>query len=189
LAGAGLAPARVDLAPLPAWNLLPATRDDQALVVADGGESALALRRGGRLAGLRPLGASAREPAALASEVRWSLAPLGRALAAEAAAALPGARLVAPRAQLEAAAAAATRRAARLGGETGPLEVLRELSARVPPALRLDLDELAVERDSVLLHGRAESFDAVDALRRALSASPLLADVTAGETRTTVDGR
>ena len=303
LAGAGLAPARVDLAPLPAWNLLPATRDDQALVVADGGESALALRRGGRLAGLRPLGASAREPAALASEVRWSLAALGgapatvvvagadagqvlaralaaatgarvvplaevaphvlgcgtdeiaacavaaglvagagratreglalggtepaghgslrraaalaglaltlgaldvglahhrlarrdaalvRALAAEAAAALPGARLVAPRAQLEAAAAAATRRAARLGGETGPLEVLRELSARVPHALRLDLDELAVERDSVLLHGRAESFDAVDALRRALAASPLLADVTAGETRTTVDGR
>ncbi|HTD26854.1 MAG TPA: hypothetical protein VK649_07745, partial [Candidatus Elarobacter sp.] len=57
LAGAGLAPARIDLAPLPAWNLLPATRDDQALVVADGGESALALRRGGRLAGLRPLGA------------------------------------------------------------------------------------------------------------------------------------
>ena len=303
LAGAGLVPARVDLAPLPAWNLLSATRDDQALVVADGAASALALRRGGRLAGLRALGASAREPAALASEVRWSLAALGgapptlvvtgadagpalvralaaatgarivplaevarlvpghgadelaacavaaglvagagraaraglalggtepaghgslqraaalaalalalgaldvglahhrlarrdaalvRALAAEAAAALPGARLVAPQAQLEAAVAAATRRAARLGGETGPLEVLRELSARVPPALRLDLDELAVERDGILLHGRAESFDAVDALRRALAASPLLADVTADETRTTVDGR
>jgi len=293
LAGARLAPARVDLAPLPAWNLLPATRDDQAL----------ALRRGGRLAGLRALGASAREPAELASEVRWSLAALGgapatvvvagadaggalaralaaatgarivplaeatrlvprhgmdeiaacavaaglvagagraaraglalggtepaghgslqraaalaalalalgaldvglahhrlarrdaalvRALAAEAAAALPGARLVAPQAELEAAVAAATRRAARLGGETGPLEVLRELSGRVPPALRLDLDELAVERDGILLHGRAESFDTVDALRRALAASPLLADVTADETRTTVDGR
>src|SRR5204863_119826 len=55
------------------------TRDDQALVVADDGESALALRRGGRLAGLRPLGACAREPAALASEVRWSLAALGGA--------------------------------------------------------------------------------------------------------------
>jgi len=303
LAGARLAPARVDLAPLPAWNLLPATRDDQALVIADGAASALALRRGGRLAGLRALGASAREPAELASEVRWSLAALGgapatvvvagadaggalaralaaatgarivplaeatrlvprhgmdeiaacavaaglvagagraaraglalggtepaghgslqraaalaalalalgaldvglahhrlarrdaalvRALAAEAAAALPGARLVAPQAQLEAAVAAATRRAARLGGETGPLEVLRELSARVPPALRLDLDELAVERDGILVHGRAESFDAVDALRRALAASPLLADVTAYETRTTVDGR
>ena len=67
--------------------------------------------------------------------------------------------------------------------------MLRELSARVPPALRLDVDELAVERDGILLHGRAESFDAVDALRRALAASPLLADVTADETRTTVDGR
>ena len=77
----------------------------------------------------------------------------------------------------------------RLGGETGPLEVLRELSARVPAALRLDLDELAVERDGIRLHGRAESFDAVDALRRELAASPLLADVTAEETRTTVDGR
>ena len=303
LAGASLAPARIDLAPLPAWNLLPASREDQALVVADGAASALALRRAGRLAGLRALGASAREPAALASEVRWSLAAFGgapatvavagadagpalahalaaatgarvaplaeaarlvpahgadaiaacavaaglvagagrtaraglalggtapaghgslrraavlaglalalgaldvglahhrlvrrdaalaRALAAEAAAALPGARLVEPRAQLEAAAAAAARRAARLGGATGPLEVLRELSARVPPALRLDVDELAVERDGILLHGRAESFDAVDALRRALAASPLLADVTADETRTTVDGR
>src|SRR5206468_4138389 len=186
-------------------------------------------RRGGRLAGLRALGASAREPAALAAEVRWSLAALGarsativlagadgepaltRAIAAAGvhvvplaeaarpgggeiaacavAAALPGARLAAPRAELDAAVAAATRRATRLGGETGPLEVLRELSARVPPALRLDLDELSIERDGVLLHGRAESFDAVDALRRALSASPLLADVTAGETRTTVDGR
>src|SRR5438094_808694 len=116
-------------------------------------------------------------------------AALVRALASEAAAALPGTRLVAPQAQLEAAVAAATRRAARLGGESGPLEVLRELSARVPPPLRLDLDELAVERDGILLHGRAESFDAVDALRRALAASPLLADVTADETRTTVDGR
>src|SRR5439155_1453581 len=205
LAGAGLAPARVDLAPLPAWNLLPAVRDDQALVVADGAASALALRRGGRLAGLRALGGSAREPAALASEVRWSLAALGGApptlvvagadagpalaRASEAAAALPGTRRVAPQAQLEAAVAAATRRAARLGGESGPLEVLRELSARVPPPLRLDLDELAVERDGILLHGRAESFDAVDTLRRALAASPLLADVTADETRTTVDGR
>ena len=303
LAGAGLAPARVDLAPLPAWNLLPSSGDDQALVVADGAASALALRRGGRLAGLRALGASAREPAALAAEVRWSLAALGgraativvagadadsslaralgaatgarvvpladaarlvpphgadeiaacavaaglvagagraarvglalggtepaghgslrravalgclglalgafdvglahqrlarrdaaltRAVAAEAAAVLPGVRLVAPRAELDAAVAAAARRAVRLGGETGPLEVLRELSARVPAALRLDLDELAVERDGIRLHGRAESFDAVDALRRALAASPLLADVAADETRTTVDGR
>src|SRR5256885_654671 len=64
LAGARLAPARVDLAPLPAWNLLPAVRDDQALVIADGAASALALRRGGPLARLRALRRSAPEPGA-----------------------------------------------------------------------------------------------------------------------------
>src|SRR5262249_59926152 len=67
--------------------------------------------------------------------------------------------------------------------------VLRELSTRLPPTLRLDLDELTVEPESLALHGRTDSFDAVDALRRALAASPLLGEVTADETRSTVDGR
>jgi Tfp pilus assembly protein PilN len=116
-------------------------------------------------------------------------ATLTRAIDAEAAVALPGARLVAPRAQLEAAAAAAGRRQQRLGAEAGVLELLRDVSTRVPPGLRLDLDELAIEGDGIALHGRCDSFDAVDALRRALAGSPLLADVTADETRTTVDGR
>ena len=43
--------------------------------------------------------------------------------------------------------------------------------------------------DTLTLHGRADSFDGVEALRRALAASPLLADVASDETRTTVDGR
>jgi hypothetical protein len=294
LAAAGLAPARVALAPLAAWSLLPPD-GDLALVVADGERSALAIRRAGRLAALRALGASASEPAALAAEVRWSLAALGgapplvvvagadqdatlagaigarvvpiaevtplalpcgqlaacaiaaglvaagrgapalalggapradarglrrsaalalaalalaaldlglarqglarrdaalvRAIQIEAAASLPGTRLVAPRAQLDAAVAAAARRTVRFGGAASPLELLRELSTRVPPTLRLDLDEATIARDGLVLHGRAESFDAVDALRRALAGSPHLADVTADETRTTVDGR
>ncbi len=290
---AGLPPATVALAPLPLWSLVPAALGDAAVVLADGARSALSVRRDGRVAGLRALGAHASEPAALAAEVRWTLAALGGtppalvvagadagpaleaalagatgvrplgiaavagldlapadtvaacALAAglivaapaltfgdavgpagslrragtlaaaalalavldlglvhhgltrrdaaltaaihrEAAAALPSARLVAPRAELAAALAARGRRgAARASG----LGVLRELSTRVPASLRLDLDELAVDGDGVRLHGRAESFDAVDALRRALAASPLLADVTADDTRTTVDGR
>jgi len=301
LAAAGLGPARIDLAPLPALNLLPAGDEDLALLLADATRSALAVRRGGRLAGLRALGAAADDPAALAAEVRWSLAALGppptrlvvggpaagpalvaalaaatrtrveplaaavavpaatdpdalaacavalglvagaarrmrigidlggerrapgslrrsaalallalacgaldlglvhhglvrrdaalaRAVAAEASVALPGVRLRAPRAQLEAAVAAAAGRRDRLGAAP-VLEVLRELSGRVPPALALDLDELAIEPDGVLLHGRTESFDAVEALRRALASSPLLGEVTPEETRTTVDGR
>jgi Tfp pilus assembly protein PilN len=303
LAAGGLAPARVDLAPLPAWNLLAHDTADLALVVADGARSSLAVRRRGQLAGLRALAAGAHEPAALAAEVRWSLAALGgaparivlagvdagaelgaeiaaatgarvvplaetarvdgawepatlaatavaaglvlgfgerhragialggtgevaagsyqrsamlaaaalvlacldvggmrfglarrdagltRAIHAEAALSLPGERLVAPRAQLEAAAAAAGRRQRRFGPGAGVLEVLRELSTRVPPGLRLDLDELAIDDDAIALHGRCDSFDAVDAIRRALASSALFTDVSADETRTTVDGR
>jgi hypothetical protein len=303
LAALGLAPARVDLAPLPAWNLLARDTADVALLVADGGRSALTLRSSGQLAGLRALAADAREATALAAEVRWSLAALGgvparivlagadaseqlgaelaaatgaqvvplaeaarvdrvsnatalaagavaaglvlgfgerhcsgialggtgdvvagsygrsaalalaavflaclnlgimrvglarrdaaltHAIHAEAALALPGERLVAPRAQLEAAASAATRRHHRLGTDASVLEALRELSTRVPPGVRLDLDELAIDDDGLALHGRCDSFDAVDAVRRALAASTLFADVTAEETRTTVDGR
>lgn len=297
---AGLPLGRTDLAPLPAWNLLRADDADLALLVADGTRSTLSLRRGGRIAHLRALGASAGEPEALAAEVRWTLAAMGgatvlvlagadaspalgealrrvlalrivpladavgatlpasdafdacavaaglvagagartriglaldaerrgepasfrraaalaaaalllaaldlglvrhglarrdaalaRAIATEAAAALPGERMVAPREQLEAAVAAAARRELRLGGGASTLEVLRALSARVPAAIQLDLDELAIEPDAVLLHGRAGSFDAVDALRRALPGTGL-GEATAEETRTTVDGR
>jgi hypothetical protein len=115
-------------------------------------------------------------------------AALAGAVHAEAAAALPGVRLVSPRAQLEAATAATARR----DGVKGPgavLDVLRELSTRAPAGGRVDVDELTVDGERIMLHGRADGFDAVDALRRALAASPLLADVTAEETRATVDGR
>jgi Tfp pilus assembly protein PilN len=303
LAAVGLSGARVDLAPLPAWNLLPRDPTEVALLVADGTRSAVAVRREGQLAALRALTNDARDPAALAAEVRWSLAaldgaparivlagadgdarlaaelaaatgsdvvPLPRAarvdgacdptslsagavaaglvlgygerhragialggtgevaagsyrriaalavaalvlvcldlavvrvglarrdaaltqaIHAEAALALPGQRLVAPRTQLETAATAAARRQRRFGADASVLESLRELSARVPAGLRLDLDELAIDDDGLTLHGRCDGFDAVDAVRRALAASALFADVTADETRTTVDGR
>src|SRR5262249_19051369 len=69
--------ARIDLAPLPTWNLLPPALDDAVLVTADGLRSALTVRRAGRLAALRALGAPAQDPDALAAEVRWSLLALG----------------------------------------------------------------------------------------------------------------
>jgi type II secretion system protein L len=301
LSAAGLPPARIDLAPLPVWNLLPDATGRLALLVADGARSALAVRHAGRPTGLRALAANARDAPALVAEVRWSLAGLGgtpdtivlagadatpaleAALAAavgarvvrvsaaarlpiesgnldacaiaaglvvgagkrsrsgialagldasttagprraialallvvlaggvdlalvrrdlvrrdaalvaaihdEAVAALPDARIVAPRAQLEAAALAARQSRARRGATTGALDTLRDLSTRVPAGLRLDLDELVIDADGVRLHGRGDSFDTVDALRRALATAPGLADVTADETRTTVDGK
>jgi hypothetical protein len=106
---------------------------------------------------------------------------------AVAAAALPGAPLVAPRAELEAAVAALGRGAAPAGA-AGALALLREASARVPASVRLDLDELVVEPGVLRLGGRTDSFDAVEALRARLAASPLLASVAAEEARATVDG-
>ncbi|TMA39452.1 MAG: hypothetical protein E6J79_03330 [Deltaproteobacteria bacterium] len=285
LVAADLAPARLDLAPLPAWGLVPDTAGDTALVLADGARSALSLRRDGRIVALRALGAPATEPAALAAEVRWNLAALGgapptiaaagpdavpvaaalgavplRELAATtadteacavavglvaggrhgvafdvgpgargtslrpiaalallalvlgvvdlgivrhdlshrdaalraaiehaASEALPGARLVAPQAQLEAAVASALRQRTRLGDGTGVLEVLRELSTRV--TVGLDLDQLTIDADAVDLRGRAASFETVETLRRTLADAPFLTEVTADETRATVDGR
>ena len=143
-----------------------------------------------------------RRPAALAAAalllglvdvalVRGALvrreAALAQATDEVAAAALPGTPVHAARAQLEEAVAA--RRRLRPAGDVPVLEVLRELSARVPDALRLDLDELVIEPDVVRLHGQAESFDAVEGLRAALAASPMMREVVADETRTTVDGK
>jgi hypothetical protein len=298
LAESGLRARRVDLAPLPALDLVPDRSGSLALVVADGTRSAVVVRRDGHLTGLRALGGDARDPRVLADEVRWALealafagevvvagadatrvqpvlaavldtpvalleppaavvaagepddvaactvpaglligegrhvrsglvlaggndepvggwrrvgalaaaalllglvdvalvramlvrqdAALARAADEVAAAALPGTPVTAARAQLEEAVAA--RRRLRPAGNVPVLEMLREVSARVPETLRLDLDELVVEPDVVRLHGRCESFDAVEGLRKALAASPLVRDVEADETRTTVDG-
>jgi hypothetical protein len=74
---AGLAPARIDLAPLPAWNLVDARAGDAALVVADGARSSVSVRRAGRVAALRALGATPARAEAFAAELRWTLAALG----------------------------------------------------------------------------------------------------------------
>lgn len=295
LATAGLAAARIDLAPLPAWNLVAAHVGDAALVLADGAQSSVSIRRAGRIVALRALGRAASDADAFAAEVRWALAalgeppativlagadaaavlgavraatrevpvlPIGRVAAARgddldacavaaglvlgaggngiglrlggtqasagswrtaaalaaaaavlavinlglwhvrlakrdatlraairsaAAAVLPEAPLAAPRAELEAAVAALGRGDGR--HTAGALALLRETSARVPASIQLDLDELVVEPEALRLGGRAPSFDAVEALRRALAASPLLAGVAAEETRASVDGR
>ena len=260
---------------------MPDAAGDAAIVVADGERSALSVRRGGRIVGLRALGTPATEPVALAAEVRWVLAALGvapptivatgadrariaaaldarpladvddacavvagaatgarhgvafdlglrpsgaslrrvaalavvamvlvcldlglarydlarrdaalvAAIERTAAEAMPGTRLVAPRAQLEAAVGGAVRQRTRLGGGTTVLEILREVSTRVPPSVSLDLDQLTIEGERLDLRGHAASFDTVDALRRALASAPFLSDVTADETRATVDGR
>jgi len=109
------------------------------------------------------------------------------AIAATAAAALPGARVVAPRTQLEAAVDAAARADGTAPGAA--LELLREISRRAPADVPVDVDHLVVDRDAVRLEGRTDGFDGLEALRRALAASPLLADVQTSDARGAADGK
>jgi Tfp pilus assembly protein PilN len=296
LADAGLVPDRVDAALVGVWHLIePEAARDAALVLADGERSAVALRRDGRLVGLRALAARPADGAdAFVGEVRWVLTALGgtpvaivlgadaspalaerlahacrvrtmpladvvapawrmpelsavataaglvagaglvldrrhdragdgrrarraaglavaaallaiadvglvrwqlarrdRALVAAiegtAAAALPpGTRLVAPRAQLEAATAGL---AGRPATAAGVLALLRELSARLPADVGIELEELTLDGDVLRLHGRADRFETVDVVARALGASASLRDVAAEDSRAAVDGR
>jgi hypothetical protein len=119
--------------------------------------------------------------------LRWSLvgraARFERAAVAAAAAVLPGEPIVAPRAQLE-----------TVVGRTGDhpagtlLGRLREVASRMPAGLRVDVEELRLDDDHLRLDGRAPTYEAVDALRRALAASPRLRDVGTEDVRATVDG-
>jgi Tfp pilus assembly protein PilN len=112
-------------------------------------------------------------------------AALAREADAVAAAALPDVPPAEARARL--VEAADLRR--RVGSPSqSVLEVLRDLSSRVPAALPLDLDEVGIDAETVRIHGRCGAFDAVDALRRALATSPFAREVVAEETRSTVDG-
>jgi hypothetical protein len=119
---------------------------------------------------------------------RWELVRradrLEAAVRREAAAALPGVPPGEARETLAAAVRARDR--ARTGGA---LALLREIALRAPATPRVELDDIALDGETLRLRGRSPSFDGVEALRRALAASPLLADVVAEETRAAVDGR
>jgi len=109
------------------------------------------------------------------------------ALVAEARRALPNEPIVAPRAQLEAAARSARHDGAAAYG--GALARLREVSERIPDGLAVDLTRLSLDGERLQLTGTADTFEAVDVLRRSLTASPRLRDVATDEVRTTVDGK
>ena len=100
---------------------------------------------------------------------------------------LPGARMVQPLAQAQERMRDLERRVRAFGGLAGSqlstLQILRELSARVPASLRLEVDNLAINGDSVEMSASAASYDNVVSLQNALAASPLLADVTINNTR------
>ena len=101
--------------------------------------------------------------------------------------ALPGARTVQPVAQMREKIRDLDKRLRAFGGLTGAqlsgLQILRELSARVPAALGVEVDDLTISGDAIELSASTASYDNVVKLQNAFAASPLLSDVTINNTR------
>ncbi len=66
-----------------------------------------------------------------------------------------------------------------------PLEVLKEISALLPPRdqLSLDVEDISITGDRVTLDGVVADFKAVDTVKQALEKSSLFSNVTAGNVR------
>jgi len=63
------------------------------------------------------------------------------------------------------------------GAGASPLELLREVSARIPPDLDIALEEVRLERYSIRARGLAPDFNSVDRMREELSKVPLFRQV------------
>ncbi|MFA4875541.1 MAG: pilus assembly protein PilM [bacterium] len=66
-----------------------------------------------------------------------------------------------------------------------PLEILKEISALVPPRdqIKLDIEDMSVAADRVTLEGVVTDFKAVDTVKQSLEKSTLFTNVTAGNVR------
>ncbi|MGH8006968.1 MAG: type II secretion system protein GspL [Candidatus Binatia bacterium] len=94
--------------------------------------------------------------------------------------------IVSEKAQLQDAVAALQNRR-RLGTGTpaqSPLELLRQLSAAVPPQIRLDLDEWTFDGDAVRLRGTTDSFDAAETIKTATAGLGVFREVQIKDVKT-----
>lgn len=100
---------------------------------------------------------------------------------------LPGTRLVRPVAQIREKIGDLDRRLRAFGGLAGAqlsgLQILRELSARVPASLEVEVDDLTISGEIIELSASTASYDNVVKLQNAFAASPLLSGVTINNTR------
>ena len=93
-------------------------------------------------------------------------------------------RIVDPVAQMRAQIAESKK--SLLGTDNVPraaaLDVLKDISASIPPATEVLVTAMAMERDTVVLKGEAKNFDAVQAVRNDLGKAKLIKSVDIGAT-------
>jgi len=106
---------------------------------------------------------------------------------------LPEDRVVQPAAQLHEKVRGLEERLKAFGGMTGAqlsaLQILHEISARTPPSITLNVDNLAITTGPTDLIGTTESYDDVVKLKNALEASPFFPTVQIMNTKTDVSNK
>ncbi len=145
------------------------------LAVAGGLAAALVLLLGGNF--YASYTAKARRYAALEAQVQQvyrELFPRGPA---------PANEVLALRAQTE----ALKKELAQVGGLAGsrltPLDILAELSRRVPRDVRIDVQELVIERDRVRMRAETDSFESVDRIKAELLKFDQIKDVQVSDAK------
>jgi general secretion pathway protein L len=106
---------------------------------------------------------------------------------------LPEARMVQPAVQLREKIRELEERLKAFGGMTGAqlsgLQILHEISARTPPSITLNVDNLSITTGATDLGGSTESYDDVVKLKNALEASPFFPIVKITNTKTDVGNK
>lgn len=106
---------------------------------------------------------------------------------------LPDTRMVQPTFQLREKIREVEERLRAFGGVTGAqlsgLQILREISARIPASITLDVDAVTITTASTDLSGTTASYDNVVQLKNALEASPFFTTVKITNTKTDVENK
>jgi hypothetical protein len=106
---------------------------------------------------------------------------------------LPDVRMVQPGVQLRDKIHELEERLKAFGGMTGAqlsgLQILQEISARTPPSVTLNVDNLSITTGITDLGGTTESYDDVVKLKTALEASPFFPTVKINNTKTDVSNK
>ncbi len=69
------------------------------------------------------------------------------------------------------------------GGRLTPLDIMAELSQRVPRDVRIDVQELVVEKDTVRLRAETDSFESVDRIKAELLKFPPIRDIQVSDAK------
>ncbi len=109
-------------------------------------------------------------------------------------AALPNVRkIVNEKAQLGTEIAALEKQRQLYGGlaPSAPraIDLLKAVTLGVPPDVELDVEELALDGESLRLRGSTRTYEGVEAVKRGLAARPEFRDVQAKDVRASVDGQ